>query len=233
MNQKAVKLPFFEIGPKSYLYGDDILDLALAADAASEKYGVDIIFTTPVVDIRRVREATKHIHVFAPHMDPIVPGRGLADILPESLVAAGADGVMLNHVEKPVSFEVLADTIKRANEVGLTTIVCADSMADAAKIATLAPDIIVAEPSELIGTGVSVGPEYVEAATKSVKEVNSDILVLTAAGISNGEDVYNTIIAGADATGSSSGVAKAADRAAMVDEMIAAVRKAWDERHAK
>ena len=233
MNQKAVKLPFFEIGPKSYLYGDDILDLALAADAASEKYGVDIIFTTPVVDIRRVREATKHIHVFAPHMDPIVPGRGLADILPESLVAAGADGVMLNHVEKPVSFEVLADTIRRANEVGLTTIVCADSMADAAKIATLAPDIIVAEPSELIGTGVSVGPEYVEAATKSVKEVNPDILVLTAAGISNGEDVYNTIIAGADATGSSSGVAKAADRAAMVDEMIAAVRKAWDERHAK
>ena len=26
-------------------------------------------------------------------------------------------------------------------------------------------------------------------------------------------------------------VTKAADRAAMVDEMIAAVRKAWDERH--
>ncbi len=233
MNQKAVKLPFFEIGPKSYLYGDDILELAKAADAASEKYGVDIIFTTPVVDIRRVREATKHIHVFAPHMDPIVPGRGLADILPESLVAAGADGVMLNHVEKPVSFETLETTIKRANEVGLTTIVCADSLADASKIATLAPDIIVAEPSELIGTGVSVGKEYVEAATRSVKDVNPDILVLTAAGISNGQDVYNTIIAGADATGSSSGVAKAADRAAMVDEMISAVRRAWDERQGK
>ncbi|MBQ8291368.1 MAG: triose-phosphate isomerase [Clostridia bacterium] len=231
MNEKRVKLPFFEIGPKSYLYGDDILDLAKAADAASEKYGVDIIFTTPIVDIRRVREATKNIHVFAPHMDPIVPGRGLADVLPESLVAAGADGVMLNHVEKPISFETLEATIKRANEVGLTTIVCADSLAEASKIATLAPDIIVAEPSELIGTGVSVGKEYVEAATKSVKDVNADILVLTAAGISNGEDVYNTIIAGADATGSSSGVAKAKDRAAMVDEMISAVRRAWDERH--
>ena len=71
----------------------------------------------------------------------------------------------------------------------------------------------------------------VEAATRCVKEVNADILVLTAAGISNGTDVYNTIIAGADATGSSSGVAKAADRAAMVDEMIAAVRKAWNDRH--
>lgn len=226
-----IKAPFFEIGPKSYLYGDDILELAIAADRASEKYGVNIIFTTPIVDIRRVKEATSHIHVFAPHMDPIVPGRGLADILPESLVAAGAEGVMLNHVEKPLSFEVLGDTIKRAEEVGLTTIVCADSLADAAKIATLNPDIIVAEPSELIGTGVSVGKEYVEAATRSVKDVNENILVLTAAGIANGNDVYNTIIAGADATGSSSGVAKAEDRPAMVDEMIAAVRKAWDERH--
>lgn len=226
-----IKAPFFEIGPKSYLYGDDILELAKAADAASEKYDVDVIFTCPVVDIRRVAEATKRLHVFAPHMDPIYPGRGLADTLPESLVAAGAKGVMLNHVEKPLSFEVLAETIKRADEVGLTTIVCADSMADAGKIAGLHPDIIVAEPSELIGTGVSVGPEYVQAATDSVKNVDANILVLTAAGIAGGEDVYNTIMAGADATGSSSGVAKAADRPAMVDEMIAACRKAWNERH--
>ena len=228
----TIKAPFFEIGPKSYLYGQDVIDLAIAADKASEKYDVDIIFTTPIVEIARVKAATKRLHVFAPHMDPIVPGRGLADILPESLVAAGAEGVMLNHVEKPVTFDTLAATIKRAEEVGLTTIVCADSMADASKIATLHPDIIVAEPSELIGTGVSVGPEYVEAATKCVKDVDANILVLTAAGISNGQDVYNTIIAGADATGSSSGVAKAADRAAMVDDMIAAVRKAWDERNA-
>ena len=226
-----IKAPFFEIGPKSYLYGDDIMELALAADAASEKYDVDVIFTCPVVDIRRVSEATKRLHVFAPHMDPICPGRGLADILPESLVAAGAEGVMLNHVEKPLYFKVLAETIKRADEVGLTTIVCADSMADASRIAGLHPDIIVAEPSELIGTGVSVGPEYVSAATDSVKKVDESILVLTAAGIAGGEDVYNTIMAGADATGSSSGVAKAANRPAMVDEMISACRRAWNERH--
>ena len=231
MAKGVIKAPFFEIGPKSYLYGDEILDLALAADAASEKYGVDIIFTCPVVDIRRVSEATKHIHVFAPHMDPIPIGRGLADTLAESLVAAGAEGVMLNHVEKPLTREVLQATIKRAAEVGLLSIVCADSMADASEIAVMHPDIIVAEPSELIGTGVSVGPEYVAAATDCVKKVDENILVLTAAGIANGEDVYNTIIAGADATGSSSGVAKAPDRAAMVDEMICAVRRAWDARN--
>ena len=229
----TIKAPFFEIGPKSYLYGEDVIALAKAADAASEKYNVDIIFTTPIVEIARVKAATKRIHVFAPHMDPLRPGRGLADILPESLVAAGAEGVMLNHVEKQVTLSTLRETIQRADEVGLTTIVCADSMAEASMIAKLKPNIIVAEPSELIGTGVSVGPEYVEAATRAVKDVDPDILVLTAAGISNGQDVYNTIIAGADATGSSSGVAKAADRAAMVDEMIAAVRKAYDERNKK
>lgn len=228
----TIRAPFFEIGPKSYLYGEDVIELAKAADAASEKYHVDIIFTTPIVEIARVKAATKHIHVFAPHMDPLRPGRGLADILPESLVAAGAEGVMLNHVEKPLGLHVLKQTIERADEVGLTTIVCTDSCMEASMVAKLRPNIIVAEPSELIGTGISCGPEYVEAATRAVKDVDPDILVLTAAGIANGQDVYNTIIAGADATGSSSGVAKAADRAAMVDEMIAAVRKAWDERHA-
>ena len=87
----TIKAPFFEIGPKNYLWGDDVVELAKVADAASKKYNVDIIFTTPIVEIRRVKEATEKIHVFAPHMDSLTPGRGLADILPESLVAAGAE----------------------------------------------------------------------------------------------------------------------------------------------
>ncbi len=226
----TIQAPFFEIGPKSYLYGEEIIDLAKAADAASEKYHVDIIFTTPLVEIARVKAATKHLHVFAPHMDPLRPGRGLADVLPESLAAVGAEGVMLNHAEKPLSISVLRQTILRADEVGLTTIVCADSIAEAGMIARLNPNIIVAEPSELIGTGITSGPEYVEASMRAVKDVNPDILVLQGAGISNGNDVYRTISAGAEATGSSSGVVKAPDRAAMVEEMISAVRRAWDGR---
>ena len=47
-----IKPPFFEIGVKNYLYGDQVLELALAADRASREYGVDIIFTTPYADIR-------------------------------------------------------------------------------------------------------------------------------------------------------------------------------------
>ena len=53
---------------------------------------------------------------------------------------------------------------------------------------------------------------------------------MQAAGISSGKDVYDVIYAGAEATGSSSGIIRAPDSAAMVDEMIHAVREAWDDR---
>lgn len=87
LQKKLLHPPFFEIVPKPYLYGNDVLALAAAADEAAKKYRVDVIFTTPVVDIRRVALATRNIHVFAPHMDSLRPGRGLADTLPESLKA--------------------------------------------------------------------------------------------------------------------------------------------------
>jgi len=229
--KRKIKPPFFEIGPKSYLYGDDVLALALAADAASEKYGVDVIFTTPFVDIRRVAQETNHLFVFAPHMDPIPVGRGLADILPESLVAAGACGVMLNHVEKPLSLSDLHRTILRAQEVGLLTIVISDSISEAAAIAHLSPDIIVAEPSELIGTGKTSSEDYVNSSTSVIRSIDADVLILQGAGISSPQDVYDVIFAGAQATGSSSGVALAPDPAAMADGMIRAAREAWDARH--
>lgn len=225
-----LKAPFFEIGPKSYLFGDDVLSLAKAADAAAKKYDVDIIFTAPVVEVRRIAESTERILVFAPHMDPLRPGRGLADTLPESLVAAGASGVMLNHCEKPLSLTTLAATIARADEVGLMTIVCTDSIAEAKAVAYLNPNVIVAEPTDLIGSGKTSDMKYVKASIAAVKSVNPAILVLQGAGIKNGDDVFSVIAAGAEATGSSSGVVKATDRAAMVDEMIAAVRRGWDTR---
>lgn len=230
MKTKKLTPPFFEIGPKSYLYGDAVLSLALAADAAAKRYGVDIIFTTPVADIRRVSEATERLFVFAPHMDPIPVGRGLAEILPESIQAAGAQGVMLNHCEKPLTLSALNQSIRRAEALGLMTIVCADSIAEARAAAQLKPDIIVAEPTELIGSGQTSSMDYVKTSIHSIKEIDPEIMVLQGAGISCGTDVFRVIAAGAEATGSSSGIVKAPNPAAMVDEMIGAVRQAWDQR---
>ena len=88
MRNVVLKPPFFEIGPKNYLFGDDILDLARIADEAAAKYDVRVIYTTPYADIRRVAESVKNLKVFAPHMDDIPVGRGIACVLGESLKAA-------------------------------------------------------------------------------------------------------------------------------------------------
>ena len=232
LNGFRLKPPFFDIVPKSYLFGDDLVSLARAADEAAKKYDVDILFTTPLLEIRRVAEATERILIFAPHMDPITAGRGVADILPESLVAAGAHGVLLNHSEKQLSLSALEKSIRRADEVGLATIVSTDTAVESASAAMLHPNIIIAEPTELIGTGRTSEPTYAKAAIRAVKAIDPRIFVLQGAGIRCGEDAYRVIRAGAEATGASSGIALAKDRAAMADEMVAAVRRAWDERMA-
>ena len=150
MKQK-IRTPYFEIGTKNYIYGDTVLEYARAADAAAEKYDIDVLFITPCVEIRRIAENTKHLILLAPYMDTLRPGRGMADILPEALKAAGAKGVVVNHCEKPMSLPAIKATIDRANEIDFLVFACADSIAEARAIAQLHPDIINPEPTELIG----------------------------------------------------------------------------------
>ena len=226
-----IKPPFFEIGPKAFMYGEEMLKLAKVIDKTAMKYDADIIVTPQYTDISLLANNTERIFVFAQHMDPLYPGRGLGSVLPEAVKAAGAVGVMLNHAEKPVSPEVLEQTIKRADEVGLGTIVCADTVEDVKNIAKMAPNIIVAEPTELIGTGTTSDSSYVTETIKTVEAINPDIMVLQGAGISNGQDVYNTIKLGAQATGTTSGIMKSDRPYEMVEEMIYNLRKAWDELH--
>ena len=120
--------------------------------------------------------------------------------------------------------------IKRADEVGLATMVCADSIEEVKAVARLAPNILVAEPTELIGTGKPADKAYVDEVIRVIREINPDVKPFPSAGISKGEDCYNIIKAGSSASGCSSAIAKAANPLALAEEMIAAVRKAYDER---
>ncbi|MBR5923169.1 MAG: triose-phosphate isomerase [Clostridia bacterium] len=226
-----ISTPFFEFGPKAYLYGEKLLDLIKKIDGFADKYDMDVIADVQTTDLRLIADNTsERIHVYAQHMDSIPVGRGMGTILPEAVKATGAVGVMLNHAECKLTLEEVEKAIKRADEVGLATIVCADKEDEIKAIAKMNPNILVAEPSELIGTGIAVGREYVDACINLVKSVNPDIMVLPSAGISCGQDCYNIIKAGADGSGSSSGICKAPDPAAMAEEMMAAVRRAYDER---
>lgn len=229
--KRKIRVPYFEIGTKNYVWGDKVLEYALAADAAAEKYDVDVLFITSPLEIRRVVENTKHLIVLAPYMDTLRPGRGMADILPEGIKAAGAQGVVVNHCEKPMSLPQIKKTIDRANELDLFIFACADTVAEAKAIAELHPDIINPEPSELIGgTGAGVSSMgYVKEVIKSIKDIYPDILVEQAAGITNGQQVYDFIMAGSEAAGAASGIMNAKDPIAMIDEMIAATKRAKDD----
>lgn len=224
-----IRIPFFEIGVKNYLFGDQVLDLAKVADAAARKYDIDVLFVAPYTEIRSVSENTKNLIVLAPYMDTLRPGRGMADVLPEAIKAAGAQGVVMNHSERPMSLSAIKKTIERANELDLISFACADSIAEVKAVAQLHPDIINPEPNELIGTTNNSDLSYVRESIKSIKEIFPDILVEQAAGITSGKQVYDLIFAGAEATGSASGIILSANPYLMVDEMIHNVRRAYDD----
>ena len=224
--------PFFEYGPKGYMYGDPLLEIAKGLDALSEKYGVDVILDVPDTEIYNIAHNTKRIHVYSQHMDSIPVGKGMGRTLPEALKAAGAVGVMLNHAEHKLTLEEIKAAIARADELGLATMVCADSVDEVRAIAEFAPNILVAEPTELIGTGRPADKEYVDEVIRCIKEVNPDIKPFPSAGISCGQDCYNIIKAGSSASGCSSAIAKAEEPLKLAEEMIASVRRAWDELHA-
>ncbi len=228
-----IRAPFFEIGPKAYTYGAAMVALARRADDLGRAYDVQVVITPQHVDVFPVARAVRDALVFAQHMDPIRPGRGVGSVLPEAVRAAGASGVLLNHVERRLGRDDLARTMERAREVGLATMVCADDAGDAAWIAGLAPDVIIVEAPALIagGTRDASSAGAIRATNEAIRSVNPAIRVLHAAGIHDDRDVYDVIAAGAEGTGSSSAIFTAADPGAMLEAMIRAVRAAWDSTH--
>ena len=112
-----LRTPFFEFGVKNYFYGDDVLRIAEAADIAAARYDIDVLMIVPYTEIRRVAENTARLVILAPYMDLLSPGRGMADVLPEALKAAGARGAVVNHCERPMTLSAIKRTIDRAREL--------------------------------------------------------------------------------------------------------------------
>lgn len=226
MEKIELRRPFFVVNPKSYLYGDELIALAKHADELAEKYDFDVLFTAQLIDLPRLIDECPHLIPCAQYMESLKPGRGMGHVLPEALAAAGVKATFLNHAENPCTVHELASTIARANEVGILTVVCADSVEEGEWIAGLHPDVMVCELTSLIGTGQVAGEDYMRSSTEAVKRVSPQTKVLQAAGISTGEDVYNAIMYGADSTGGTSGIVAAEDPFATLDEMFEALDRA-------
>jgi len=230
-----LKPPLFEVGLKGFMYGKAACRLARAADRISEQYDVQIVFDPQYTDIPRIAQETEHLLVFAQHMDPLEIGPGHGHVLPEALKEAGAVGVILNHAERRISLSDISRAVGRADQVGLATIVCADTPEGASAVAQLGPNAILAEPPELIGTGRSVGKEqakFVERSIEAIKQVCPATIVFISAGIRTGEDVAEVIRMGAEGTGCTSAIVRADDPVGALEAMIRCLKEAWLELHA-
>lgn len=221
-----LRTPFFETSVKNYIYGDAVLEFALAVDDAAVRHDVDALFIAPYTEIRRIGDSCPHLIILAPYMDTLRPGRGMADVLPEAVHAAGAQGVVINHCERPMTLGQIRETIERATELDMLSFACADTVAEAKAIAQLGPDILNPEPTELIGSGQASSMDYVREVSEQIKATNPGILVEQAAGITTAQQIFDFIMAGSDGAGSASGILKSSDPIRLLDEMVAAVAAA-------
>ena len=193
--------------------GQKALDFARVAERVHEKTGISIALAAQALDIQALVDASE-IPVFSQHIDPVFPGRNTGYVLPEAVAESGCYGTLLNHSEHQLPMDVLEKSIQRAKEVDLFTCVCADTIENAKRIALFNPDVIAIEPSELIGSGISVSkaqPEIVSGSDKGVQSVNSNVTVLCGAGITNGEDASAALVLGAKGILVASGVVKSDD----------------------
>lgn len=203
--------------------GIKALELAILHEEIAKEFGVNFAVSPQVMDIWMVASKV-HIPVFAHHFDAVTHGQFTGHILPEALKAAGADGSLLNHAEKRVTFSVLADSLNRAREVGFFTVVCARDLKEAEQIAALKPDAVAIEPPELIGGNISVStasPEIIKEAVQRIKGVP----VIVGAGIKTPEDIEIALKLGAKGVLVASGVTRAADPRAVLRGFAKAMKK--------
>jgi triosephosphate isomerase len=196
--------------------GDKALALAKIHEEVAKETGMDIQVAVQPIDLARISQEVD-IPVLAQHIDPKIFGSGTGHILPENVKMAGAVGTILNHSERRLEREVLEASIKRAKEIGLTTVVCAETPEEGASFLEFDPDYIAVEPPELIGGDISVStsqPEIIENASKLIGPEK----LLVGAGVKNGVDVKTCIELGAKGVLLASGVTKAENpRAVLLD----------------
>ncbi|MCQ2079646.1 MAG: triose-phosphate isomerase [archaeon] len=196
--------------------------LAKACQDVAAETGASIVACPPIVELSAVAASVK-IPVLSQNIDPKKPGSATGWVTPSMVKACGCAGTLINHAEHKMPIESIAEAIRMAHELGLVTVVCAESVEKAKEIAAYAPEYIAVEPPELIGGDISVttaDPAIVRNTVDAVKSVDSSIRVLCGAGVKNGRDVTAAISLGAEGVLLASGVVKATDPHAVLRDLV-------------
>jgi len=203
-------------------YDCDPVAIAEAATDAADGAEATVAIAPQAARLPPVAETG--VETWAQHVSSTGTGSHTGSTLADAVAAAGATGTLINHSERRLKLADIDAAIERAEEAGLSTIVCANNPDQIAAVAALGPDAVAVEPPELIGTGTPVSkadPAVVRDAVAAAEEVDPEVDVLCGAGISTGEDVVAAADLGAEGVLLASGVAKAEDSGAALEDLLA------------
>ena len=201
-------------------YPCDPVAVAEAVADVADDSGVRIAVAPQAAHVERV--AATGAETWAQHVSPVEHGSNTGSTLPEAVAEAGAVGTLVNHSEKRMKLADIDAAIRGAERAGLETVACANNPRQSAAAAALEPDAVAVEPPELIGTGTPVSkadPDVVRGAVAAADNVG-DVPVLCGAGISTGEDVIAAADLGARGVLLASGVAKASNPRAALEDLV-------------
>jgi triosephosphate isomerase len=205
-------------------YPCDPVAVAEAARDVAEASGVRIAVAPQAAHLDRV--AATGVETWAQHVAPVAHGSHTGHTLAEAVADAGAEGTLLNHSEHRLKLADVDAALDAADRAGLATVVCANNPDQIGAAAALGPDAVAVEPPELIGGDVSVStadPDVVEGAVAAAGAVDPDVDVYCGAGVSTGDDLSAAADLGAEGVLLASGVAKAADPRAALEDLVAGV----------
>jgi len=221
-----MKLPVILVNFKVYenAVGEAAVSLAKIHEKVASETGANIAIAVNAIDLAAVCKAVS-IPVFAQHVDNLEYGSGTGSVVPDLVKKCGAYGALLNHAEKPVSDDVLKESIRLAKEAGLFVVVCADTPERAKEILPYGPDLLAVEPPELIGGDISVSKAEADIIKRAVQYIGDD-KVLVGAGVKDAEDVRLAVEFGASGVLLASGVTKSSDPEAVLRDLVSGLN--WE-----
>lgn len=230
----TIKLPVIIINYKTYIQatGKGALKLTRICEKMIKEHGVNIIAAAQATDIYQLSQETE-VPIYAQHVDPITPGSHTGFVLPEAIKEAGAVGSLLNHAEHKVELEALEKTHKILKDFKFETCICAANPERSAILSALNPTFVAFELPSLIGTGISISkaePDLVEKSVENILKKGKNVIPLTGAGVSNGEDVYAALKLKTDGVLLASAFTKAKDPEKVLLDMVNAVKKYENEK---
>ena len=219
---KSMDKPLIVVNFKTYesASGQSAEDLAASMEKFTDR-NFRMIAVVSAFDLHSIASNSTNLEVWSQHLDPVGKGSYTGWLEPESAIYRGAVGTIINHAEHKVSIKHVKELMEMLPS-DFPICACAADVSEAIELAKLNPTFIAVEPPELIGGDISVttaDPSIVTDTVKAVKSVNSNVRVLCGAGVKNGADVRKAIELGAEGVLLASGVTKAEDVNAVLDDL--------------